>query len=415
MSARRRGEAVLAALAAGAAVVLVVGAGILYFGSTVHPVHTNPAAIPSAAADVDAGRYVAAVDEARRLARALLVEENLPGLSVAVAVDGAIVWTEGFGYAAVDRTPVTPLTRFRLGALSKPMTSVAAALLHDRGRLDLDAPVQRYVPAYPQKQWTVTTRQLMGDVAGIHRSRGDNIDGDSMPTQHCTNLDEAVELFAGDRLRFEPGTQHRYSIYGWVLVSAVVEKAAGEPFTRFIERQVFEPLGMDRTVVAEREGLDDATSYTPRSILRTRLGIEEDPPPEVLLPGGRWSFSLHADGPGATRLCAAEARAAEGGDHHVAPDSHAPRLWGVHDIRARLDGRQRPASGQAGKDGQSSGKPQGRYRLTPDVPGSRSRGCRRRQHDGCHTRQPPRATGRRRIRQTSESPRRFEEMSVLLP
>ncbi len=279
-SARRRAEAVLAALVAGAAVVLVVGAGILYFGSTVNPVHTSPAAIPSAAADVDAGRHVAAVAEARRLARALLVEENLPGLSVAVAVDGAIVWAEGFGYAAVERTPVTPLTRFRLGALSKPMTSVAAALLHDRGRLDLDAPVQRYVPAYPQKQWTVTTRQLMGDVAGVHRSRGDNIDGDSMPTQHCANLDEAVELFAGDQLRFEPGTQHRYSIYGWVLVSAVVESAGGEPFTRFMDRQVFEPLGMDRTVVAEREGLDDATSYTPRSILRTRLGVDEPPPPD---------------------------------------------------------------------------------------------------------------------------------------
>jgi CubicO group peptidase (beta-lactamase class C family) len=131
---------------------------------------------------------------------------------VAAAVDGAIVWTEGFGYAAVDRTSVTPRTRFRLGALSKPMTSVAAALLHDRGRLDLDAPVQHYVAAYPQKQWTVTARQLMGDVAGVHRSRGDNIDGDSMPTQHCANLDEAVQLFAGDQLRFEPGTQHRYSM-----------------------------------------------------------------------------------------------------------------------------------------------------------------------------------------------------------
>ena len=409
-SARRRGEAVLAALVAGAAVVLVVGAGVLYFGSTVIPVHTNPAAIPSAAADVDAGRYVAAVDEARRLARALLVKENLPGLSVAVAVDGAIVWTEGFGYAAEDRTPVTPLTRFRLGALSKPMTSVAAALLHDRGRLDLDAPVQRYVPAYPQKQWTVTTRQLMGDVAGVHRSRGDNIDGDSMPNQHCASLDEAVELFAGDQLRFEPGTQHRYSIYGWVLVSAVVERAGGEPFTRFMERQVFKPLGMDRTVVADREGLDDATSYAPRSILRDPARHRGVGAAGVLLPGRRWGFSLHADGPGATRLCAAEARAAEGGDHHVSPDSHAPRLWSVHDLRARLDGWQRPASGRAGKDGQPSGKPQGRYRLTPDVPGSRSHGCRRRQHDGCHTRQPPRAAGRRRIRQTSESPRRFEEI-----
>ena len=59
-----------------------------------------------------------------------------------------------------------------------------------------------------------------------------------------------------DPLLFEPGTQHRYSIWGWVLVSAVVEGAAGEPFTRFMDGQVFEPLAMERTVVAEIEGLD---------------------------------------------------------------------------------------------------------------------------------------------------------------
>ena len=279
-SARRRGEGALAAFIAGAAVIVVVVAALLYFGSTVTPVHTTAEAIPSTPAGTDAERYVAAVNEGRQLARAVLVAENVPGLSVAVALDGAIVWTEGFGYAAPDRTLVTPSTRFRLGALSKPMTSVAAALLYDRGRLDLDAPVQRYVPTYPQKQWPITTRHLMGDVAGVHRGRGDNVDGDSMPTQHCANLDQAVALFADDRLRFEPGTQYRYSIYGWVLVSAVVERAGGEPFTSFMEREVFEPLGMDRTVVADREGVDDAASYTPRSILGTRLGIEDDPPPD---------------------------------------------------------------------------------------------------------------------------------------
>jgi CubicO group peptidase (beta-lactamase class C family) len=279
-SARRRGEGALAAFIAGAAVIVVVVAALLYFGSTVTPVHTTAEAIPSTPAGTDAERYVAAVNEGRQLARAVLVAENVPGLSVAVALDGAIVWTEGFGYAAPDRTLVTPSTRFRLGALSKPMTSVAAALLYDRGRLDLEAPVQRYVPTYPQKQWPITTRQLMGDVAGVHRGRGDNVDGDSMPTQHCANLDQAVALFADDRLRFEPGTQYRYSIYGWVLVSAVVERAGGEPFTSFMEREVFEPLGMDRTVVADREGVDDAASYTPRSILGTRLGIEADPAPD---------------------------------------------------------------------------------------------------------------------------------------
>ena len=109
-------------------------------------------------------------------------------------------------------------------------------------------------PAYPRKQWPVTTRQLMGDVAGVHRIRGDN--NDAMPVEHCGSLDEAVALLTDDPLLFEPGTQHRYSIWGWVLVSAVVEGAAGEPFARFMVRQVFEPLAMTRTSVAETDGLD---------------------------------------------------------------------------------------------------------------------------------------------------------------
>ena len=210
--------------------------------------------MPSTAAAAPSERYSDPVKEAGRLARALAAGDYLPGLSVAVAVNGEIVWAEGFGWADVDsRTPVTPLTRFRLGALSKPLTAVAAALLHDRGRLDFDAPVQRYVPAYPEKPWTVTTRLLMGDVAGVHRIRGDN--NDAMPTEHCRSVDEAVAMLADDPLLFEPGTQHRYSIWGWVLVSAVVEGAAGEPFARFMVRQVFEPLAMERTVVAETEGL----------------------------------------------------------------------------------------------------------------------------------------------------------------
>ena len=118
---RRRAEAWLAVLFA-AAIMLVSGAA-LFFVFTISPVHTDPAAVPSTASAAQAGRYSGALEEARRLVRSLLVEENLPGLSVAVAVDGEIVWAEGFGWADVERrAPVTPLTRFRLGALSKPLT-----------------------------------------------------------------------------------------------------------------------------------------------------------------------------------------------------------------------------------------------------------------------------------------------------
>jgi serine beta-lactamase-like protein LACTB, mitochondrial len=285
-STRRSAEAVLAILFA--VLMVVVGGGAVWLSST-SSVQQDAAEVPSTTAAAPAGRHARFVEESRRLARALVVGDNLPGLSVAVAVDGEIVWAEGFGWAdVVRRAPVTPLTRFRLGALSKPLTAVAAALLHDRGRLDLDAPVQRYVPAYSEKQWTVTTRQLMGDVAGVHRIRGDN--NDAMPTEHCASLDEAVALFADDPLLFEPGAQHRYSIYGWTLVSAVVERAAGEPFARFMVRQVFEPLAMERTVVSETVGLEGVTSLSPRSLFGKRFGVEEASRPDYSCLAGAGAF-----------------------------------------------------------------------------------------------------------------------------
>jgi CubicO group peptidase (beta-lactamase class C family) len=268
--------------------MVVVGGGAVWFLSAT-PVHEDAAAVPSTAAAAHADRYPGPLEESRRLARALVVRDNLPGLSVAVAVDGEIVWAEGFGWADSDRrTPVTPLMRVRLGALSKPLTAFAAALLHDRGSLDLDAPVQRYVPAYPKKQWTVTTRELMGDVAGVHRVRGDN--NDAMPVEHCASLADAVALFAGDPLLFEPETEHRYSIYGWILVSAVVEGAAEEPFARFMARQVFEPLSMERTVVSETKDLEGVTSLSPQSLFGRRLGVKEASPPDYSCLAGAGAF-----------------------------------------------------------------------------------------------------------------------------
>jgi len=258
-----------------AAAIIVVGGGAVFFVLTISPAFTDPAAVPSTAAATQPGRYSGAVDESRRLARALVVEENLPGLSVAVTVDGESVWAEGFGWADVERrAPVTPVTRFRLGSVSKTLTAAAVALLHDRGRIDLDAPVQRYVRAYPEKQWTLTTRQLMGDIAGVHVIRGDN--NDSMPARDCASLDEAVQIVAREPLLFEPGTKYRFSTNGWILLSAVVEAAAGESFPTFMTREVFTPLGMESTVIETDEKSPDTTSfYFPRAALNTQLGVEE--------------------------------------------------------------------------------------------------------------------------------------------
>ena len=267
---------------------------MVYFASTM-AVHTDPAAVPSTPG-VHAERYSGAIEESRRLAHALLLEENLPGLSVAVERDGQIVWTEGFGWADVEsRMPVTPRTQFRLGSVSKTLTAAAVALLYERGRIDLDAPVQTYVPAYPHKPWRVTTRHLMGDIAGVHVIRGDN--NDNPPGGQCASLDEALATFADEPLLFEPGTRYRFSTYGWILVSAIVEAAAGEPLPLFMTREILEPLGMESTVLDDGADVPDITSfYIPRASMRTRLGVRKvTRPHNSCLAGAGAFFSTPSD------------------------------------------------------------------------------------------------------------------------
>ena len=137
-------------------VVLVVVGGVALnvFLNIAPPVHTDAAAVPASGGAAAEG-YSAAVAKTRALTRALLVRENLPGLSVAVAIDGKIVWAEGFGYASVERhTPVTPNTRFRTGSVSKTLTAAAAALLYDRGRIDRST-----VPGGPSASTRVSRTQ----------------------------------------------------------------------------------------------------------------------------------------------------------------------------------------------------------------------------------------------------------------
>ena len=95
-------------------------------------------------------------------------EYRVPGLSITVADNGRIVWSEGFGFAdRRNRERVTAETMMRIGSVSKTVSAAGAAILYERGLLDLDAPVQQYVPSFPEKRWPITTRQLMGHISGV--------------------------------------------------------------------------------------------------------------------------------------------------------------------------------------------------------------------------------------------------------
>jgi serine beta-lactamase-like protein LACTB, mitochondrial len=177
-----------------------------------------------------------------------------PGLSVAVGVDGKTVWSEGFGFKDIaTKTPVTPATRFRIGSVSKSLTSVGLALLVERGQLDLDAPVQKYVSDFPDKGAPITTRQLGGHLAGIRHYLGQN---EMLLDRPFTSVRASLAVFQKDPLVAQPGTKYSYSSYGWTLISAVMESAAREEFLGYMDENVIQPLGLAHTR-ADRKAAPD--------------------------------------------------------------------------------------------------------------------------------------------------------------
>lgn len=235
--------------------LLVIPALWIFVSITARPLHPDPAAVPSVAQAVPSPASAALVQRARQFALAHLIGKNLPGLSVAVGIHDDLVWAEGFGFADLrTRLPVTPAHRFRIGTASTALTSVAAGLLLESGRLQLENEIQTYVPAFPKKQWPVTLRELMGHTAGLKPDGGD--DG-PLFTKHCSATAEALPYFANTPLQFQPGTQYRYSSDGWILVSNAVEAAAHQPFFPFLREQIFEPLGMRDTLPEPTAEADD--------------------------------------------------------------------------------------------------------------------------------------------------------------
>lgn len=284
--AKRRTEAWVALIVVGILLIPVALLGLWGFmKATATVLHPSTADVPSVARAEGPPPPAGAVERARQLVRSSLTDQNLPGLSVAVGIGGDIVWAEGFGWADLEnRAPVAPETLFRIGTASTVLTSAAVGLLLEQGALNLDEPIRTYVPAFeetyaptpPERRATVTLRHLMAHVAGVPNDGGD--EGALYP-QHCARPADALRFFRGyeRELLFTPGTEYHFSSYGWIAVSAAVETAAREPFLTFMQRRVFEPLGMRSTTPdsTTQDIPDRATFYFPRFAADPRYGLHD--------------------------------------------------------------------------------------------------------------------------------------------
>ncbi len=199
---------------------------------------------------IAAKKYEDVIAESRKIILDSMTKQKIPGWSVAVAVNGEIVWSEGFGFADLEnQLPVTTATRFRIGSVSKILTADALARLYEQGKVDLDAPVQRYVPDFPAHEQKITARQLAGHLSGLgHYTRRPD---ESEEVFYKRIVSEDLKAFYTAPLLSAPGAKYNYSSPGYTLLSYVIEGASGKDFLTYMREQLFEPLKMKSTVADE--------------------------------------------------------------------------------------------------------------------------------------------------------------------
>ncbi len=187
---------------------------------------------------------------ARDHLQAFMKERRVPGLSVAVGQAGKVAWAEAFGVADLTAgTPVTADSTFPIGSTTKSLTSLALGKLVEEGKIDLDAPIQTYVPYFPVKgqpdqPQRITPRLLAGHLAGL---RDYDMATEYYNTKVFPSVRDSVGIFKDDPLIHEPGTKYAYSAYGFVLLSAAIEGASGQDYLSFMKSRITAPLGLTRT------------------------------------------------------------------------------------------------------------------------------------------------------------------------
>lgn len=189
--------------------------------------------------------YTRQIRQAERFVDSLRVKQGIPGISVCVGTKDKTLWAAGFGLADVENgVAVSVNSLFRMGSVSKSLTSMAVGKLVEDGKLDLDASIDRYSTGFPKKKYPVTARQLATHTAGIrHYGFNDGL----QCLKVYKNVQDGLSIFSRDSLLFKPGTAYYYSTYGYSLLSAVIEQASRTPFLSYMQTAVFTPLCMNHT------------------------------------------------------------------------------------------------------------------------------------------------------------------------
>ena len=246
------------------ATFLRVGAAMLVGASSGVVLLSAPASGGPVMADGPAAPDVAAID---RYVRSEMEAQRIPGLALGIVHDGRIVHLQGFGDADSSGREVTPQTPFFIGSVTKSFTAMAVMQLSDAGRVDLDAPVQRYLPWWRVEDAgasaRVTVSDLLYQVSGLSKATG-NAYATSGATQDDA-LEERVRALRSATLTAPVGSTWQYSNANYWTLGMIVQAVSGESYESYVQEHIFGPLEMDHSFTskaeAEAQGLPDGHRY----------------------------------------------------------------------------------------------------------------------------------------------------------
>jgi CubicO group peptidase (beta-lactamase class C family) len=211
-----------------------------------------PAGAQSSASQAPDDPYAARLREFEEFVNASMKLDKIPGMTVGFFKD-EYTWVKGFGYADLEnRTPAHAESAYRLASITKSMTGEAIVQLAERGKLDLDGEIQKYVPDYPKQKWPVTVRNLL-----THTGAGQTGSGIG-PEQVSTK--EVVARISKYPIQYEPGLRFDYQTAGYNLLGAAIENVSGQSFDAYLRENLFAPAGMKDT------GMDDVVNLVPNRV-----------------------------------------------------------------------------------------------------------------------------------------------------
>jgi CubicO group peptidase (beta-lactamase class C family) len=209
---------------------------------------TTALAVIGAPSEAMAARQGCQATDAQLLTaiRAVHDKQKNVGVQAAIHLKGRLAFSEGIGLADREtRRPVTRHTLFPLASLTKAYTGVATLKAQAAGKIRLDDPIQKYVPEFPVKpELLITPRRLAAHRAGIRHWGPER---EALYARHIDRLHQILPLFKDDPLLPKAGAEYQYSSYGYNLLALAVERAVGEEFTRYVSRQILQPLRLSKT------------------------------------------------------------------------------------------------------------------------------------------------------------------------